>query len=98
MRPTHPLRQTYQGTVIACGAMTAGLFGYLLIVELVRWRAIGFTRPLDMQRLELVQYVFFSLTLLSVALIPVVKCLVLRGPGDLIARLRSVALISLGLE
>jgi hypothetical protein len=103
IRPHTELRQAYRTTAIVCAAMIAGLFPYLVIVELVRGQLGTSGYLMDAREIELLAYVLYGLALLPFIVPHLIKRHVIaaapeEGEGALVMRLRTATFLSYALS
>lgn len=103
IRPRNELRQAYRTTAIVCGAMIAGLFPYLAVVELVRGHLGSTGYLIDSRQIELLAYVLYGLAILPFIVPHLIKRHVIaaardEGEGALVIRLRTATFLSYALS
>lgn len=103
IRPHSELRQCYRTTAIVCGAMIAGLFPYLAVVELVRGHLGSTGYLMDSRQIQLLAYVLYGLALLPFIVPRLIKRHVIaaaaqESEGALVMRLRTATFLSYALS
>jgi hypothetical protein len=99
IRPQNELRQAYRTTAIVCAAMIAGLFPYLVVVEIVRSQLGSEGYLMDARQVELLAYVLYGLALLPFIVPHLIKRHVIatapqEGEDVLAIRLRTATFLS----
>ena len=99
IRPQNELRQAYRMTAIICAAMIAGLFPYLVVVEIVRSQLGSEGYLMDAHQVELLAYVLYGLASLPFIVPHLIKRHVIatapqEGQDVLVFRLRTATFLS----
>lgn len=99
IRPQNELRQAYRMTAIICAAMIAGLFPYLVVVEIVRSQLGSEGYLMDAHQVELLAYVLYGLASLPFIVPHLIKRHVIatapqEGEDVLVFRLRTATFLS----
>lgn len=103
IRPDNGLRQAYRMTAIVCTAMIAGLFPYLLVVEIVRSQLGSEGYLMDADQVQFLAYVLYGLALLPFIVPHLIKRHVSAAApreeeGALVFRLRTATFLSYALS